>query len=62
MCESNVYLVKERKEELLMESVDVLEPVGKEGYRLIDIFGVQKTIQARIKSMNLINHKILFKK
>jgi predicted RNA-binding protein len=60
MCESNAYLVKEGKEELLMESVDILEPVEKEGYRLVDIFGAQKTIKARIKGMNLVNHKILF--
>jgi predicted RNA-binding protein len=60
MCESNVYLIKEGKEELLMEAVDVLEPMEKEGYRLVDIFGVQKTVKARIISMNLVNHKILF--
>jgi predicted RNA-binding protein len=60
MCESNVFLVKEGKEELLMESMDILEPIEKEGYRLVDIFGTQKTIKARIISMNLVNHKILF--
>ncbi len=60
MCESNAYLIKEGKEELLMESVDILEPGEKDGYRLVDIFGVQKIIKARIKSLNLVNHKILF--
>ena len=60
MCESNAYLVKEGKEELLMESMDILEPLEEEGYRLVDIFGVQKTVKARIKGMNLVNHKILF--
>lgn len=60
MCESNAYLVKEGKEELLMESKDILEPLEEEGYRLVDIFGAQKTIKARIKAMNLVNHKILF--
>jgi predicted RNA-binding protein len=60
VCESNAYLVKEGKEELLMESVDIVEPIEQEGFRLVDIFGDQKTIKARIKGMNLVNHKILF--
>ena len=60
MCESNAYLIKDGKEELIMELVDILEPVEKEEYRLVDIFGAQKTIKARIKGMNLLNHKILF--
>ncbi len=60
MCESNVYLVKEGKEELLMESMDILEPLEEEGYRLVDIFGAQKTVKARLKGMNLVNHKIIF--
>jgi predicted RNA-binding protein len=61
VCESNAYLVKDGEEELLMESVDILEPIEKGGYRLVDIFGAQKTIKARMKSMSLLNHKILFK-
>jgi predicted RNA-binding protein len=60
VCESNAYLLKEGKEELLMESMDILEPLKDEGYRLVDIFGAPKTIKARIKAMNLVNHKILF--
>jgi predicted RNA-binding protein len=60
VCESNAYLVKDGKEEILMKSVDIVEPVDQEGFRLVDIFGDQKTIKARIKGMNLVNHKILF--
>jgi predicted RNA-binding protein len=60
MCESNAYLIKDGKEELLMESMDILEPLEEEGFRLVDIFGGQKTIKARIKAINLVNHKILF--
>ncbi len=43
-----------------MESVDVIEPEGSDKFRLLDIFGDQKTIKARIKMMNLVNHKIYF--
>jgi predicted RNA-binding protein len=60
MCEANAYLIKEGKEELLMESVDVIEPEGSDTLRLVDIFGDQKIIKARIKGVNLVNHKIWF--
>jgi predicted RNA-binding protein len=60
MCESNAYLIKEGKEELLMESMDILEPIEKDQYRLVDIFGDQKIIKARLKGMNLVDHKVLF--
>ena len=60
MCESNAYFVREDKEELLMKSVDIVEPQGEDIFRIVDIFGDQKIIKARIKGMNLVNHKILF--
>jgi predicted RNA-binding protein len=60
MCESNAYLIKDGKEELLMESIDILEPLEGEGFRLVDIFGSQKTVKAHLTGMNLLNHKILF--
>lgn len=43
-----------------MESVDIVEPEGTDNWRLVGIFGDQKTIKGHIKSMNLVNHKILF--
>jgi predicted RNA-binding protein len=60
MCEANAYWVENDKEELIMESVDILEPEGDGGWRLVGIFGDQKNIKARIKGMNLVDHKILF--
>lgn len=43
-----------------MESVDLLEP-GEDGqYRLVNIFGEQKMIKARLKIMNLVDHRIIF--
>jgi predicted RNA-binding protein len=58
MCEANAYLVKDGQEKLIMESVDILRPEGKGTY-LQDIFGGQRTIKARIKEMNLVDHRIL---
>ncbi|HUV78607.1 MAG TPA: CooT family nickel-binding protein [Desulfobacterales bacterium] len=60
MCEANAYLVKEGQEQLIMESVDIVEPEGDNTWRLVNIFGDQKTVKGRIKGMNLVNHKILF--
>jgi predicted RNA-binding protein len=60
MCEANVYLVRDGQEELIMESVDIVEPETDGTYRLIGIFGDQKLVRGRIKLMNLVNHKILF--
>ena len=60
MCEANAYLLQDGSEELIMESVDLLEPEEKGGYRLVNIFGDQKTIKARIKRMTLVDHKIIF--
>jgi len=58
--EANAYLVKEGEEELIMESVDVVEPEEEGTWRLVGIFGDQKTVKGKIKGMNLVNHKILF--
>ena len=58
MCEANAYLLKEGKEELILEDISVLRPEKEELY-LQKIFGEQKRIKARIKEMNLLNHRIL---
>ena len=58
MCEANAYLIESVEETLVMENVDVLRPEGN-GIYLQDIFGGQRTIKARIKEMNLVDHKIL---
>ena len=60
MCEANAYIYKDGTEEMFLESVDIVEPEEDGGYRLVSIFGEQKTIKGKIKSMNLVNHKIVF--
>jgi predicted RNA-binding protein len=58
MCEANAYLVKDGKEELVLEDLMVLRPEGEDLY-LQNIFGEQKKIRARIKELNLIDHRIV---
>lgn len=58
MCEANAYLVREGKEELILEAVDVLENQDGE-VRIANIFGEQKIVKGRIRSMSLVDHRIL---
>jgi len=60
MCEASAYLMKEGKETLILESVDIVESMEDGGYRLMNIFGEQIIIKARILKMKLVDHKILF--
>jgi len=62
MCEANVYLTAEdgREETLFLESVDKIVPEGPDSWRLTSIFGEQKIITGRIRTMNLVEHRIVF--
>jgi predicted RNA-binding protein len=60
MCEANVYLEKNGVEELVMESVDIVEPEADGAWRLVGIFGDQKTVRGRLKTMKLVDHRIVF--
>jgi predicted RNA-binding protein len=60
MCEANAYIDKDGREELILESVDLVEPQPDGGFLLMNIFGQQKTLKAKLKRMNLVNHKIIF--
>lgn len=57
MCEANAYLRVEGKEELLLERVDKIIPMGEE-LHLENIFGQQKRIKGRIVEMALVDHRI----
>ena len=62
MCEADAYLINEGAEELLMKAVDIIEPEDDGSYRIVDIFGEQKIVKGRIRSMHLVDHRILFEK
>ena len=48
MCEAHAYIIKEDREEMVLENVDLLEVEGDE-IRMTNIFGEQKKLKARIK-------------
>ena len=60
MCEANAYIFQNDKEELVLESVDMITPQEDGGFLLVDIFGTQKVIKGKLKQMNLVDHKIIF--
>ena len=60
MCEANAYIFRDDKEELILKSVDLVEPQDDGGFLLVDIFGTQKIIRGKLKQMNLVDHKIIF--
>lgn len=60
MCEANAYLINGKEEQLVMESVDKVEP-EEDGLRLVNIFGEQKFVKAAVYALSLVDHKILLK-
>jgi predicted RNA-binding protein len=58
MCEAAAYLLKDGEEELLMESVDQLESEANQ-IKIVNIFGEQKKVKAKIKALSLVDHKIV---
>ncbi len=58
MCESSVYIVEQGEEKLFMENVELLE--NKDGIlTMVDLFGEKKDIKATVRSLSLVDHKIL---
>ena len=58
MCESSAFIIKDGEEELVLESVDELENQDGE-IHMVNIFGEQKRLKARIKSLSLVDHRIV---
>lgn len=61
MCESNVYLKKDRNEELIMENVAAITPVRDGVFLLRGLLGESMEVKAVIEDINLMGHKITLK-
>jgi len=61
MCQSNAYLVQGDREELLAEDAVLIKPEGEKTL-LTGIFGERKLIDAKIKAIDLLHHKIILEK
>ena len=58
MCEAHAYLLKDGKEEKLLENVDELEVEG-DNIRIVNIFGEQKIIKAKLRRYQNRESKII---
>jgi len=61
MCEASAFIVNGNKEELFLERVDKLIPT-QDGLLLENIFGQRKVIKAKIKRLELVDHRILLER
>lgn len=58
MCEAHAFILQDDQEVKFLESVDELEVDGDE-IRLINIFGEQKILKARVRGYSGSDRKIL---
>lgn len=58
MCESTAYILRNGKEEVVLEDVDAMEMEG-DMIKIRNIFGEEKLVKARLKRLSLVDHKII---
>jgi predicted RNA-binding protein len=58
MCESKVYLLEDGKEKEIMDNVIYIEPQDDKVF-MYDLLGEQKIVDAVIKEVKLLEHKII---
>ena len=61
MCQSNAYLEHDGQQQLIIEDVGLIRPEGDK-ILLISIFGEEELIDANIKMIDLLHHKIVLEK
>jgi predicted RNA-binding protein len=58
MCEARAYVLKDGKEELLLDNVDFLENQGGQ-VKMLSLFGEEILFKGRLKNLSLVDHKII---
>ena len=61
MCQSNAYLERDGQEKLILEDVGLIRPEGDK-ILLISVFGEEEIVDAKIKKIDLLHHKIVLEK
>jgi predicted RNA-binding protein len=59
MCDINVFVLKNGTEEKVLENVDLIEEVAG-GLRLVNIFGEERTLKARMVRFDNSEKRMLF--
>lgn len=57
MCQSNAYIVKDGKEEMILSDIISIRPTGTR-LLLTNLFGEEEVIEASIEEVDLLHHKI----
>jgi predicted RNA-binding protein len=60
MCEAAVYLDRKGELEKVMDDVVEVRPEGDK-LLLVDVFGEQKLVSARVKEVELLDHRIILR-
>ncbi len=60
MCQSNAYIIKDGKEEMILSDIISIKPTGTH-LRLTNLFGEEEMVEASIEEVDLLNHKIRLK-
>ncbi len=58
MCESTAYILRGGTEDLIVESVETLE-IDNGQVKIRNLFGEERIIKARVKTLSLVDHKII---
>jgi predicted RNA-binding protein len=58
MCESTAYILRDGTEDLIVESVEILE-INNGQVKIRNLFGEEHIIRARVKTLSLVDHKII---
>ena len=59
MCDVNVFVVKNGVEEKVLDNVDLIEEVS-DGMRLVNIFGEERTLKAKMVRYDNSEKRMLF--
>jgi predicted RNA-binding protein len=57
MCQSNAYIIKDGKEEMILSDIISIKPTGNR-LLLTNLFGEEEVIEASIEEVDLLHHKI----
>ncbi|RLC31851.1 MAG: RNA-binding protein, partial [Deltaproteobacteria bacterium] len=58
MCEATAYILKNGREEPLVEAVETME-IHHDHVKITSLFGEERRVPARVKALLLVDHKIL---
>ncbi|MFO7645890.1 MAG: CooT family nickel-binding protein [Desulfosarcina sp.] len=59
MCDINVFIIKNGAQEKVLENVDLIEEVA-DGMRLVNIFGEERTLAARMVRFDNSSKQMVF--